>query len=82
MTYQPCFDMFAPGAVSLDEKLRRLRGEITAAQDYQRRLEAAFDHFFGNGHSPLYWRIEKAMVARRILEMESQLSQMLRRYGD
>jgi hypothetical protein len=82
MTYQPSGEVFPSGAVSLHEKMLRLRQEITDAQEYRRRLENAFEHFFGNGHSPLYWRLEKQIAYLRISEMESRLSALLDIYGD
>lgn len=82
MTYQPNCEVFPSGAVSLHETMLRLRQEIADAQEYRRKLENAFEHFFGNGHSPLYWRLEKQIVDLRISEMESQLTALLDSYGD
>ena len=82
MTYQPNREVFSSGAVGQHEKILRLRQEITASQEYRRELENAFVHYFGDGHSPLYWRLEKHIVDVRISEMEFQLTTLLDSYGD
>jgi hypothetical protein len=82
VTYQPNREVFPSAAVSLHEKMLRLQQEITEAQEYRYKLANAFEHFFGDGHSPLYWRLEKQIVDLRISEMESQLTSLLDSYGD
>ena len=82
MTYQPSREVFPADAVSLHEKMLRLRQEIIEAQEYRRKLEDAFDYHFANGHSPSYWKVEKQIVELRISEMESQLTALLDSYAD
>ena len=82
MTYQPNREAFSSGTVSQHEKIFRLRQEITGSREYRRELENAFAHYFGDGHSPLYWKLEKHIVDLRISEMESQLTALLDSCGD
>jgi hypothetical protein len=82
MTYQPNREVFSSGTISQHEKILRLRQEITGSREYRRELENAFAHYFGDGHSPLYWKLEKHIVDLRISEMESQLTALLDSCGD
>ena len=82
MTYQPNREVFSSGAVSQHEKILRLRQEIAGSREYRRELESAFAHYFGDGHSPLYWKLEKHIVDLRISEMESRLTALLDSCGD
>ena len=82
MTYQPNREVFSSGAVSQNEKILRLGQQITEAREYRRELENAFAHYFGDGHSPLYWKLEKHIVDLRISEMESQFTALLDSFGD
>jgi hypothetical protein len=75
-------------AASLQEKMERLRQQITEAQRYRRELEgeasvpAQANGQTANGLSASYWKVEKQITDLRIWEMESRLTGLLDRQGD
>jgi hypothetical protein len=80
MSYQPGRDAFASDAVSLQEKMLRLRKQIDEAQQYRRQLES--DH----GDAPVpgsgTLRVEKQITDLRIWEMEARMTGLLDSHGD
>ena len=84
MTYQPSREVFPSEAVSLQEKMLRLRQQIIEAQQYRRKLEGE-DSPQGAADAVLsacYWRVEKQITDLRIWEMESRLTALLDIQGD
>jgi hypothetical protein len=84
MTYQPSREVFPSDAVSLQEKMLRLRQQIIEAQQYRRKLEGeetvqATDDVV---LSACYWRVEKQITDLRIWEMESRMTALLDIQGD
>jgi flagellar hook-associated protein FlgK len=75
-------------AASLQEKMERLRQQITEAQNYRRQLEGDVpapveaNGASVNGLSASYWKVEKQITDLRIWEMESRLTGLLDRQGD
>lgn len=75
-------------AASLQEKMERLRQQITEAQNYRRQLDGEvavpveMNGTGANGLSASYWKVEKQITDLRIWEMESRLTGLLDRQGD
>lgn len=69
MTYQPSREMFPVEAVSLQDKMQRLRQEIVEAEQHRLLMDAA----------PT---AEKYKADRRISEMQARLTQLLDRFCD
>jgi hypothetical protein len=87
MTYQPSRDVFPSDAVSLQEKMRRLRQEISDAQRYRRKLDTESvaqgeAGRSGKFASPSSLKVEKQITDLRISEMEARLTALLDRYSD
>ena len=86
MTYQPSREVFPSDAVSLQEKMLRLRQQIIEAQQYRLRLEkdtlrgeAGLSGYAFSSVSSL--RVEKQITELRISEMEGRLTALLDSYG-
>ncbi len=87
MTYQPSREVFPSDAMSLQEKMLRLRQQIVEARAYRTQLEkdgnqgeaGPSGRTFGNISS---LRIEKQITELRISEMEARLTALLDSYGD
>lgn len=77
MTYQPSHESFPSDAVSLQEKMLRLRQQIVEAQQYRRTLDS--DAVAVSASS---LKVEKQIADLRISEMESRLTGLLDCYAD
>lgn len=85
MTYQPGRDVFPSEAISLQEKMLRLRQQIIEAQQYRRKLDSEHpgrESDIGVAPNASYWRVEKQITDLRIWEMESRLTALLDIQGD
>jgi hypothetical protein len=80
MSYQPGRDAFASDAVSLQEKMLRLRKQIDEAQQYRRQLESEHGEVPVPGSGTL--RVEKQITDLRIWEMEARMTGLLDSHGD
>jgi hypothetical protein len=89
MSYQPGRDVFTSEAVSLQEKMLRLRQQIDEAQQYRRQLDNGHDESGaseapaqGQGPGSSYWRVEKQIADLRIWELEARMTALLDSHGD
>jgi hypothetical protein len=82
MSYQPGRDAFASDAVSLQEKMLRLRKQIDEAQQYRRQLESEHGEAPVPGSAPASLRVEKQITDLRIWEMEARMTGLLDSHGD
>ena len=87
MTYQPNHEVFPSDAMTLQEKMLRLRQQIIEAQQYRRKLEGEHVYDYrtdvaAEGLGASYWRVEKQITDLRIWEMESRLTALLDIQGD
>jgi hypothetical protein len=78
MSYQPSHESFPSDAVSLHEKMLRLRQQIVEAQQYRRTLDGEA----GATVSASSLKMEKQIADLRISEMESRLTGLLDWYAD
>jgi hypothetical protein len=88
MSYEPGRDAFASEAVSLQEKMLRLRKQIVEAQQYRAKLDGQGEagpstvSDESKGHGASYWRVEKQITDLRIWEMEARMTGLLDSHGD